>query len=601
MKMKLVLESWNKYLEEGNAEGGGWSQSRPERGADAPTAAERAVGAGGAASKFAQAGDAPISQYVPLLQKIAKHPEFRAIAGAGLTDKAGPADEVFKVEPGVVKASGLKATQAEIGFHNSLKDQVKNPSWKPTAAALGLNGEPIQMPCKPGPRCAILTFAGKYILDGHHRWSQVMMMNPNAEVDVDDLKATGALTSPEAALKLMQLAIALKAGKAVTADFEGKNLMASNEDEVAEYVRTEITPEVLQLMVKAGKIKSPDPELAAQYISGNLAAIQARKGTHSRGEVMPQAGKSGVTQDAVNDLLGTGQVNFDDPEASDIKKQVAESKRKPKNMKKLLNEWRNYVNEAESEKYDPETGTTPARAELGLKGPGHGYSGLPSEASAEEIEAYEEELGIGWSRRLANRDKPLWKKLLRMGESRKLAAARLTETIDKITNKVFKQLKEKKGRVTKSQLGQLIKEEIKASMEEGFVSRMRTGIGTPSAPMAAEIEKWKETIDNQENWVGQSDEAYDQSQRGVNLLKRHQALLWQIPDQMDDAYNEHGAVKAQVRQMDRLKTRAERAMKIFDERIKEYEAVVAKGEEEKSARSKRIEKGAKTAWTRWEE
>jgi len=42
-------------------------------------------------------------------------------------------------------------------------------------------------------------------------------------------------------------------------------------------------------------------------------------------------------------------------------------------------------------------------------------------------------------------------------------------------------------------------------------------------------------------------------------------------------------------------------MAAFGARIKEYEADVAKGKEEKSARSKRVEKGAKTAWTRWEE
>ena len=78
---------------------------------------------------------------------------------------------------------------------------------------------------------------------------------------------------------------------------------------------------------------------------------------------------------------------------------------------------------------EEDIGTTPARAELGLKGPGHGYSALPGDASAQEIDAYEKKLGVGWSRRLANRDKPLWKKLLRIGENRKLTKAGLKQLI----------------------------------------------------------------------------------------------------------------------------------------------------------------------------
>ena len=122
------------------------------------------------------------------------------------------------VKPGSATASKLRATQKEIGFDNSLNDQVTNPSWKPVDAALGLKGTPIEMPCQDN-RCAILTFAGKYILDGHHRWSQIMMMNPDAQVAIDDLQPTGILKNPEDALKVMQLAIALKADESGNGTF----------------------------------------------------------------------------------------------------------------------------------------------------------------------------------------------------------------------------------------------------------------------------------------------------------------------------------------------------------------------------------------------
>ena len=296
----------------------------------------RPIGEGKVADAFthAAATDQPLTKWVPLLKKIAAHPEFQAIAAAGKTDAGGPKDEAFVVKPETATASKLQAMQKEIGFNKSLKDQVTNPKWKPVDAALGLKGTPIEMPCQD-TRCAILTFAGKYILDGHHRWSQIMMMNPDAQVAIDDLQPTGVLKNPEDALKVMQLAIALKADKVVTEPFDGADLMASTPEEVAQFVMKNIKDEVLQLMVQAEKIPKPDKELAAKYIAANLPAIQKLKGKFVRGEVMPQAGKSGTSQDAVNQALATGAVNFIKPRPEDVKKKLGEAK---KQLRKIIRE-----------------------------------------------------------------------------------------------------------------------------------------------------------------------------------------------------------------------------------------------------------------------
>jgi len=282
----------------------------------------------------AAATDQPLTKWVPLLKKIAAHPEFQAIAAAGKTDAGGPKDEAFVVKPETATASKLRAMQKEIGFNKSLKDQVTNPKWKPVDAALGLKGTPIEMPCQD-TRCAILTFAGKYILDGHHRWSQIMMMNPDAQVAIDDLQPTSVLKNPEDALKVMQLAIALKADKVVTEPFDGDDLMDSTPEAVAQFVKKNIKDEVLQLMVQAEKIPKPDKELAAKYIAANLPAIQKLRGKFVRGAVMPQAGKSGTSQDAVNQALATGAVNFIKPRPEDVKKKVAEAK---KRLRKVIRE-----------------------------------------------------------------------------------------------------------------------------------------------------------------------------------------------------------------------------------------------------------------------
>lgn len=256
----------------------------------------------------------PIETYVAILKKYANDPVFDKVAASGQTD-GNPQDEKVSVSSGEVQASDLIATQAEIGFGNSLADQVKN-KYDATKTALGLNGSPIVMSSKSGP-VPILVYNGKYVLDGHHRWSQIMMVNPTGKVQVDNIQGPG-LENEEEALKAMQFAIAATADRVVTKPFEGQNLMASNPEEVAQFVMKNVSNEVLKLLAQAGKIEKPDKRLAAKYIAGNLPVIKKAKGKFSREKVMPQAGDSGVSQDKVNKALSTGKVNFDNPSPSDF-------------------------------------------------------------------------------------------------------------------------------------------------------------------------------------------------------------------------------------------------------------------------------------------
>ncbi len=255
----------------------------------------------------------PIETYVAILKKYADDPVFDKVAASGQTD-GSPRDEKISVTSEAVKASSLTATQAEIGFGNSLADQVEN-KYDATKTALGLNGSPIVMSSKSGP-VPILVYNGKYILDGHHRWSQIMMVNPDGDVKVDSIQGPG-IENEEEALKAMQFAIAATADKVVTKPFEGENLMSATPEQVSEFVKKNVTDEVLQLLVEAGKIEKADKSLAANYIAGNLPVIKKSQGRFSREKVMPQAGDSGVSQDDVNKTLSTGKVNFDNPSPSD--------------------------------------------------------------------------------------------------------------------------------------------------------------------------------------------------------------------------------------------------------------------------------------------
>ena len=294
MDMKLILENFKKFEQKVLLE-----QSAMEKVAD-----------------FLANPQIPLAQYVAVLKKYASDPEFRKLAAAGQSD-GDPSDEEVSVQRTSTQAGNLIATQAEIGFDNSLADQMKN-KYNSTKTALGLEGTPIIMPSADKPPPAILVWNGKYILDGHHRWSQVAMTNPTGVVAIDNVTGP-ALDTEEEALKAMQLAIAAAAGKVVTKPFEGENLMNVSPKKVADYVLQNITDEVLNLLVQADKIESPDKQLAAKYYAGNLNAIKKKKGKFSREKSMPQAGKSGVPQDTVNKVLGTGKINFDSPKASDVK------------------------------------------------------------------------------------------------------------------------------------------------------------------------------------------------------------------------------------------------------------------------------------------
>ena len=268
--------------------------------------------------KFLAIKDAPLPQYVAALKKMARNPGVRAIALAGREDARGPDDEAVSIPEGgtsIVKASSLKPTQADIGFENSLADQVVDQYGSTTKV---LENDPIML--GPGAGSPILTYDGKWILDGHHRWSQIMMTNPDGNVAIADLSG-GGIDGPEEALKATQLAIAAYTGNLKTKDLGGPDLMKSSPETVKKFVMAKITPSVLQLLADKNKIAEPKKELAADYYAKNLGIIQPLKGPFDRKQSMPQADYTGGkgTQNAINQKLSKGIINFNDPELNDIK------------------------------------------------------------------------------------------------------------------------------------------------------------------------------------------------------------------------------------------------------------------------------------------
>ena len=260
--------------------------------------------------------------YTALLKKIAADPAFRKLALAGRVD-GSPQDEMIKVVEGKpVAAKNLTPTQKDIDLDKSLGDQMTN-KWNPPATTAALAKGVIKLPSPGGP-IPILVFENKYILDGHHRWSQVMMTNPEGVLAVSNLTSPAFGTGPqgaERALKATQLAIAGLAGNVKTKD-TGTNLLSVNEEQIKNYVRKKIRPEALKALHAAGKISKPDAvEEAATLYARNLAAIKSKPpGKFDRVKGMPQADDSGVPQAKVNKALAQGKVNFNNPSLGDTGK-----------------------------------------------------------------------------------------------------------------------------------------------------------------------------------------------------------------------------------------------------------------------------------------
>jgi len=286
--MKLLMESWRSFVKE-------------SEGTDA----------------FIKGQDLGLEQFTSLLKQIASDPEFRKLAFSGRDDAIGPADEAISVEEGSpVAAKELTPTQMDIDTEKSLGDQMIN-KYGATASALE---DVVTMP-SPGGHIPLLVFENKYILDGHHRWSQVLMTNPQGQMTVSNLTSPAFGTGPEGAekaLKATQLAIAALAGNVVTKSTD-LNLLKLPPEQLGEYVKKNITDDVLQLLVKAGKISQPDRQEAANYYMSNLKEVQDKPaGQFAREKGMPQADDSGVPQAQVNKALERGNINFNDPNLDDM-------------------------------------------------------------------------------------------------------------------------------------------------------------------------------------------------------------------------------------------------------------------------------------------
>jgi hypothetical protein len=254
------------------------------------------------AEEFAQISNLPLPAFVSRFKDIASDSKVQSIIHAGLTD-GRPQDEKISFTSKKLKAEVLIPTQNEIGQNESLVG-ILNDKYNNLDSILEGQAQ-FNSP--------IVTLNGKFIIDGHHRWSQAFLANPESLVPVYDMSAT---ITPQQALKAVHIAVAADQKKLPLSSAKGINLFSATEKVIQTAVKQYLIEQARKLYEEHGHGSTPE-EITA-YLWKNVQLMQKNNkpisGAPPRTS-MPQTG------DAPNydNLLTKGIVNFKNPNPKDVK------------------------------------------------------------------------------------------------------------------------------------------------------------------------------------------------------------------------------------------------------------------------------------------
>lgn len=164
---------------------------------------------------------------------------------------------------GTIKCSALQPTQENISLSKSL-GMISKPGW--SEKIINTPAEAFDTPT--------VTYAGKYIIDGHHRWSKAYALNgADCIIKVLNFPAIDGV-SWEDMLKAVQLAIvATTPGAKLVNEVGNDNMLASSDDEIKQFVISNVCDEVVQAMKKKGR--GSTKEEVADTVAKNVAQMRS--------------------------------------------------------------------------------------------------------------------------------------------------------------------------------------------------------------------------------------------------------------------------------------------------------------------------------------
>ena len=148
----------------------------------------------------------------------------------------------------------------------------------------------------------IVTFNSRFVIDGHHRWLSVALLNPRGKIRVVDF--TSETMTPIQFLKLLQGAIVMEEGELPKTP-EGKyeiDVFHASAKRIKDYIEEAVDVEVLRYLKKHFELDTS--ERALSYLQQNALSIKYNNlpavGSPSR-ELMPQTDDSMQSLDTVMD------------------------------------------------------------------------------------------------------------------------------------------------------------------------------------------------------------------------------------------------------------------------------------------------------------
>lgn len=244
----------------------------------------------------------PYEDFVKELGEFADDPKLLAAIKAGKKD-GSKADDVVKFTLKDLHVSRLRPTQNEIDMTKSLNFPLENKVPEMTESIL--KGGPVTV------KAPIIVLNNRYVIDGHHRWSQVYAMNPNAKISayvmyIDD--------DPIDVLKAVHLAVASKTQEVPSQVVEGTNLYKAKRQQVIDYVLDNISDSTMEMMSSAGVAQTKDE--AAEYIWSNIETMRRKstpiKDAPNRG-FMPQTDDAEDADGDWKKAMALGQINIHEP------------------------------------------------------------------------------------------------------------------------------------------------------------------------------------------------------------------------------------------------------------------------------------------------
>ena len=250
-------------------------------------------------------------EFVKQLGSLAGDPKVQAFIKAGKEDGSDP-DDKFSAVAKAISVKDLRPTQNEI----DVKGSLFWPLTKVDSMKKCMSSGPITI------KAPVVTYNGKWIIDGHHRWSQLYSMNQDGQINCLDL--VGPKMDPINVLKIVQMAIAADLGKVPVASVKGQNLLKMPPPNVKKYVEEVLQKDCAEIMLQAYASKQTEEPVqegnadksqnakVANIVGKNVESMQ-KTGIPTPGapkrDVMPQ------TDDATNaiPMIGKGQINYNEP------------------------------------------------------------------------------------------------------------------------------------------------------------------------------------------------------------------------------------------------------------------------------------------------